>query len=69
LYATCSTEPEENEDVVGAVLARCNDLEARPIELPLGADAALIGSDGYFRTYPQHTDMDGFFAALLRRRE
>jgi 16S rRNA C967 or C1407 C5-methylase (RsmB/RsmF family) len=27
----------------------------------------LVQGDGYFRTYPEFPDEDGFFAALLRR--
>jgi len=68
LYATCSTEPEENEEVVAAVLAARDDLAARAIELPDGVDRRLVGDDGFLRTYPAFTEMDGFFAALLTRR-
>lgn len=67
LYATCSTEPEENERVVEAVLDRRPDLERRPILLPEGVDARLVGDDGFLRTYPDWPEMDGFFAALLVR--
>ena len=65
LYVTCSTEPEENEEVVDAVLAARTDLERHQVPLPPGVDAALVGADGYFRTYPLFDDLDGFFAALL----
>jgi len=65
LYATCSTEPEENEEVVEAVLERRGDLELRPLSLPSRLAEAFIDADGYFRTYPQCTDLDGFFAALV----
>ncbi len=65
LYATCSTEPEENEKVVQELLEQRQDLELQPPELPPGADAALVGADGYFRTYPAFPDLDGFFAALM----
>ena len=57
-YATCSLEPEENEDVLQAVLDRCPDLEPAP-----GADGA------WQRAWlPWQTGTDGFFAARLRRR-
>jgi 16S rRNA (cytosine967-C5)-methyltransferase len=65
IYATCSTEPEENEDVVTAVLETRPELERRPVELPAGADRRLVDDHGYFRTYPHFVDLDGFFAALL----
>lgn len=67
LYATCSTEPEENEDVVDAVLDARTDLERRPVPLPPGTDARFVADDGYFRTYPLFDDLDGFFAALLAK--
>jgi 16S rRNA (cytosine967-C5)-methyltransferase len=68
LYVTCSTEPQENEEVVADVVRRRDDLELRPVELPAGVDGAFVGSDGFFRTYPHEPDLDGFFAALLVKR-
>jgi 16S rRNA (cytosine967-C5)-methyltransferase len=65
LYATCSTEPEENEDVVAAVVGGRNDLERHPVALPPGVEDRFVGADGYFRTYPHCTELDGFFAALV----
>jgi 16S rRNA (cytosine967-C5)-methyltransferase len=65
LYVTCSTEPEENEQVVAKLVARRDDLAARPLALPAGLDAALVGADGCLRTYPDHAELDGFFAARL----
>jgi 16S rRNA (cytosine967-C5)-methyltransferase len=70
VYATCTTEPEENETVVSAFVAasggefRVDD--PRPY-LP-GAAALLAGSDGFFRTFPDAAAMDGFFGARLVRR-
>ena len=52
VYSTCSTEPEENEDVVEEFLSS----EKR---------ALLIGD--YFRTFPGEGPGDGFFAARVRR--
>jgi 16S rRNA (cytosine967-C5)-methyltransferase len=54
LYSTCSTEPEENERVVEALLSR--DPEAAVEEEPI-------------RTFPRDEGGDGFFIArILRRR-
>jgi len=67
VYATCTTEPEENEAVVNAFVAtsrgefRVDD--PRPY-LPDTA-AALVGSDGFFRTFPDAPLMDGFFGARI----
>lgn len=70
LYATCSTEPEENEEVVAAVVGERDDLEHRPVVLPPGFPGVtdrFVGADGYFRSYPHGTEMDGFFAALVAK--
>jgi 16S rRNA (cytosine967-C5)-methyltransferase len=69
VYATCSTEPEENEDVMERFLAQSpgfRRIDARP-SLPEAA-RHLVGEDGYFRTTPELDDMDGYFAAVLVRR-
>jgi 16S rRNA (cytosine967-C5)-methyltransferase len=66
LYSTCSSEPEENEKVVGMFLARRPDFSLEFLDPP-GALQRLVQGDGYFRTYPEFPDEDGFFAALLRR--
>lgn len=52
LYAVCSCETRENEDVIE------NFLQQRP-------DFSL---EKEFRTYPDNIEMDGFFAALMERR-
>jgi 16S rRNA (cytosine967-C5)-methyltransferase len=67
VYATCTTEPEENEAVVSAFISasggefRVDD--PRP-GLPATA-AALVGPDGFFRTFPDAAAMDGFFGARI----
>ncbi len=57
-YATCSLEPQENEDVVAALLASRPDLIPAPADDGLSCRAWL----------PHETGTDGFFAARLRRR-
>ena len=52
VYSTCSTEPEENEQVVEELLR-------------IEPSAALV--DEYFRTLPGDGLGDGFFAARIRR--
>jgi 16S rRNA (cytosine967-C5)-methyltransferase len=69
VYATCTTEPEENEDLINAFIAsgrgefRIDD--PRPY-LPPSA-GPLIGSEGFFRTFPDEPSLDGFFGARLVR--
>ena len=69
VYATCTTEPEENDDVVNSFIAasgggfRIDD--SRPF-LP-GTAVRFVGADGFFRTFPDAPFMDGFFAARMIR--
>jgi 16S rRNA (cytosine967-C5)-methyltransferase len=68
VYATCSTEPEENEEVVERFLSQApgfRRLEAASA-LPEAA-RALVDREGFFRTSPEENDMDGYFAAILTR--
>ena len=66
VYATCSTEPEENEEVVQNFLAQnprfilsnCRDV------LPQNG-APFVDSMGFFKTLPGQDDLDGFFGARL----
>jgi 16S rRNA (cytosine967-C5)-methyltransferase len=63
VYATCSLEPEENDDVVRAFLAGRPKFTLDPPEsfpLPLDADGAL-------RCFPHRHGTDGFTAVRFRR--
>jgi 16S rRNA (cytosine967-C5)-methyltransferase len=64
LYCTCSTEPEEGEEVVEALLKSSANffiIEDAPFEAP-------FVREGVLRTYPHRNGMDGFFCVRLRRR-
>jgi len=68
VYATCSLEPEENEQVVGRALAACPGfrvLRAPDLSREFPALIPFFGEDGFFRTRPDLHEMDGFFAAVL----
>jgi 16S rRNA (cytosine967-C5)-methyltransferase len=70
VYATCSTEPEENEDVVERLLNEESEiglLDARE-SLPEPA-RHMAGPDLAFRALPERDDMDGYFACVLTRRQ
>jgi 16S rRNA (cytosine967-C5)-methyltransferase len=62
VYATCSSEPEENEEIVGAFLKESADFALAP----LPAWAAGFAEGPFARSGAR--DGDSFFAALLRRR-
>ena len=65
VYATCSSEPEENEDVVRAFAAEGGFDPVVPADLP-AAMAALIDDEGHLRTSPFRDGLEAFFAALIR---
>jgi 16S rRNA (cytosine967-C5)-methyltransferase len=64
VYATCSLEPEENEEQVERFLDQHSDFR---LEAPDGADAAGGGASSVLRLVPQVDGADGAFAARLRR--
>jgi 16S rRNA (cytosine967-C5)-methyltransferase len=72
VYATCSVLPEENEATVQAFLAGHSGFEALDtadeltrLKVPEAAD---LCQGGHLRLWPQRHGIDGFFAAVLRRR-
>ena len=68
LYITCTPEPAENEEVIGAFLAAHPEfrLATDPDRLPPAA-RALVQPPGFFRTSPAEHDLDAFFAAVLAK--
>jgi 16S rRNA (cytosine967-C5)-methyltransferase len=71
VYATCSSEPEEGEDLVASFLDSHPEFE---IEAPTRNDdtgevaRALVTPEGFLRTWPHVHGLEAFFAAVLRRR-
>lgn len=66
LYSTCSTEPEENEQVVERFLAEHSDFHIEKPVFPAGIQA-WTDRDAMVRTFPGIRLWDGFFAALMVR--
>ena len=69
IYATCSSEPEENEAVADAFLAGAPqfaavDARAASADLP----AAVVDARGHLRTLPHVHGLEAFFGAVFERR-
>jgi 16S rRNA (cytosine967-C5)-methyltransferase len=67
VYATCSSEPEENTQVIREFLAR-SDLFSLSLAHEPDVPAHLINTDGCLETTPFRDGVDAFFAATLVRR-
>jgi 16S rRNA (cytosine967-C5)-methyltransferase len=63
VYATCSSEPDENEAVVGRFLE--SQPGFRPMPLHFAPAPHLINSDGHLRTLPFRDRLEAFFAAAV----
>jgi 16S rRNA (cytosine967-C5)-methyltransferase len=64
VYATCSSEPDENEAVVARFLAERPDFTDTPVNLPSRLRQFLT-PEGHFRTFPFRDRLEPFFAAML----
>jgi 16S rRNA (cytosine967-C5)-methyltransferase len=63
VYATCSSEPEENDAIVDAFLSSAPHFTEAPLAGP------LVDPHGRLRTTPVRDGLDVFFAARLVRHE
>ena len=71
LYATCSSEPDENEEVVAAFLDAHADFEVTSPDRtgPVAPGLrAVLDDRGRLSTTPFDHGLDAFFAVVLRRR-
>ncbi|MDE0828339.1 MAG: 16S rRNA (cytosine(967)-C(5))-methyltransferase RsmB [Vicinamibacterales bacterium] len=72
VYATCSSEPEENEEVVRTFLADHPQFESVHPEVmgPVRDELrSVITAEGCLTTTPDEHGLELFFAAILRRRQ
>jgi 16S rRNA (cytosine967-C5)-methyltransferase len=75
VYVTCSVLPEENADQIAAFLARHADFGVVPYRqvwraaLASEPPASADGSDQTLLLTPARHDTDGFFIAVLVRKE
>jgi 16S rRNA (cytosine967-C5)-methyltransferase len=63
VYATCSLEPEENDQQVARFLNEHGDFQLEP---PADFDETFV-DEGFLRVLPQQHGFDGAWAARLRR--
>jgi 16S rRNA (cytosine967-C5)-methyltransferase len=66
VYTTCSTEPEENEEVVARALEALPEFQIAR-DTPAPEVAPFVGDDGRFRTRPGRDGLDGYFGVVLAR--
>ena len=67
VYATCSSEPEENDAVVEAFLAGGAPFRAVDAREIGGVPADVIDANGRLRTTPDQHGLECFFGAVLTR--
>ncbi len=68
IYATCSTEPEENDEVITLFLKNNPHFSIENAKDILPPEAAcFIDDQGFLRTVPGSQTTDGFFGARLRK--
>lgn len=65
VYSTCTIEWEENQAVVKTFLSRHPEFQVEPADKLVDRD--LVGREGFIEVYPHRYDMDGGFAARLRK--
>ena len=71
VYCTCTTEPEENQQVMTRFLDAHPQFQIQsvlpflPAKLRERQGECLVSAEGYMQTYPHLHDMDGFFAARM----
>jgi 16S rRNA (cytosine967-C5)-methyltransferase len=76
VYCTCSLEPDENEEVIAALLARAPGVRRSPVAAPeVFGLGEVLSQAGDLRTLPCHLPdpdprlggIDGFYAARLQK--
>jgi len=69
IYATCSSEPDENEGIADAFLATAPEFRAvNASETTTRLPAAVIDARGHLRTQPHVHRLEAFFGAVFERR-
>ena len=67
VYSTCTVFREENEAVIDKFLAGHPEFRLDQMEQALPENCHFLIENGYFKTFSLQEEMDGFFAARLRK--
>ncbi len=67
IYSTCSSEPEENDAVADAFLARTPSFAAVDARTIAGVPTAVVDERGRLRTSPDRHGLECFFGAVFER--
>ncbi|MEA3435805.1 MAG: 16S rRNA (cytosine(967)-C(5))-methyltransferase RsmB [Thermodesulfobacteriota bacterium] len=69
VYAVCSSEPEENEEVVKEFLSMHSEFDIKNVSglLPCGY-TSVVSEDRYLKTLPHKNNMDGFFSVCFQKK-
>ena len=66
VYSTCSSEPEENEDVVARFMSG-GGFRPVPAQYLPARMHSLVNAAGHLRTYPFRDGLEAFFGAVLAK--
>ena len=66
VYSTCSSEPEENEEVVARFLSG-GGFRPVPAQYLPARMQPLVNTAGHLRTYPFRDGLEAFFGAVLEK--
>lgn len=69
VYATCSLLPQENQNIVAAFLAAHPEYALRPAHEVLAQQLIALDTGDYLQLLPHLHGTDGFFAAVMERKE
>lgn len=69
VYATCSSEPDENIQIVDAFLAGDTRFISSDAPASQAVPAHLLDARGHLATRPDQHDLEAFYAAVLVRRQ
>ena len=65
VYSTCTTEPEENYDLIKSFLAEHSEFSVE--SAAQFVNSRIVSPDGYIETFPHRNAMDGSFAIRLKK--